>query len=64
MPDEDKPKPIDWNKWIGIVIAILLAILTQMGVVVSPPRLPEADKKQVEENTRKVNAVGEMFNLD
>jgi hypothetical protein len=62
MPDE--PKPVDWNKWIGIIIAILLAVLTQMGIVVQKPGLPEADRKQIEVNTKAVQAVGQMFDLD
>jgi len=62
MPDE--PKPIDWNKWIGIVVAILLAVLTQMGVVVQRPGLPEPEKKQLDANTKRLQVVGEVFNLD
>ena len=60
----DEPKPIDWNKWIGIVIAILLAVLTQMGVIVSPPRLPVEQRQTIEDNAKKLQVVGEMFNLE
>jgi hypothetical protein len=62
MPDE--PKPIDWNKWIGIAVAILLAVLSQLGVVVQKPGLPAADRQQLETNTKTVEAVGRMFDLD
>ena len=62
MPDE--PKPIDWNKWIGIILAILLAVLSQLGVVVQKPGLPAADRQQIEANTKAVQAVGRMFDLD
>lgn len=62
MPDE--PKPIDWNKWIGIILAILLALLSQLGVVVQKPGLPAADRQQLETNTKTVEAVGRMFDLD